>query len=135
MDANSTHLTLVAQSPVIPNCSHLRYSVDASSNCGSCSESTKSPTIICTNFTTSVDADKICNLTVGGIICDSMPGEKASLLINLKGRSIIIMLLCMSCHDDENHGHASLEIYYLQFQMLHLLNLNLSIYKSVVQEF
>ena len=91
MDANSTHLTFAVQSPVIPNCSHIRYSVEASSNCGSCPESTNSTTIICSNFTTSVDTNNTCNLTVGGIICDNIPGEKASLLIILKGWSIIII--------------------------------------------
>ena len=95
MDANSTHLTFTVLSPVIPNCSRLSYSVEASSNCGSCPESTTSTAIICTNFTTSVDANITCKLTVGGIICENMPGEKASLLsITLKGW-LIVMLLCM----------------------------------------
>ena len=84
MDANSTHLTFSVLSPVIPYCSRTSYSIVAS-NCGSCPESTKSATIVCNNFTTSVETN-ICNLIVGAVFCGSVLGERTSFLADLRGR-------------------------------------------------
>ena len=90
VDANSTYLTFSVLSPVLPNCSRLNYNIEVS-NCGSCPNNTDSTIIFCSNFSTSIETN-ICNLTVGGVICGNMTGDRASALANLRGWSIVINL-------------------------------------------
>ena len=88
MDANSTYLTFNVLSPLLPNCSHLSYNIETS-NCGSCNN-TNTTTIFCSDFTTSVEDTNICNLTVGGVMCGNLTGDKAFILVNLRGSSIVL---------------------------------------------
>ena len=90
VDANSTHLTFSILSQVNPKCSDINYHIEASSNCGSCPDITNLTTIVCFNFTEA----EVCNLTVDGVICGNIRGNRASFLVNLRGRTIIV-LLCM----------------------------------------
>ena len=89
VDANLTSLTFNILSPVNLTCSRVRYNLEAS-NCGRCPNDTDATTIICSNFTTSVEDTNMCNLTVGGVMCGNMTGDKAFVLINLRGWSIVL---------------------------------------------
>ena len=97
--SNVTNMAMFMWSPVLSNCSKVKYNIDHS-NCGSCPNTTTHTNITCTHITSSTLLG--CMLTVQTVVCGNISGDWSNKIsLSEKGKtyfqSDLHSILCKLC--------------------------------------